>query len=270
MPLPHAETEHRLKAVKEIVRHAGLKLRRRLLAGRRRMNAVKKAGGEWVTDLDRVAEEYIISSLQKHYPNDGFLGEESGLQGNAARCWAIDPIDGTTNFIHGFLQCAVSVAYCVNGRAEIGVIYDIAADEMYSATTGGGAYLEDKRLRVSGETLFAHSLFILGGRINEDLMPLLVSMAKRCDGMRRLGATTLDLAWVASGKADAVVSGPVRFWDVAAGALLLREAGGLLSDLEDNTEFAFNEKTKSFVAATPRVFSAFFSEVKDYHRRQSP
>jgi myo-inositol-1(or 4)-monophosphatase len=105
-------------------------------------------------------------------------------------------------------------------------------------------------------------LFLLGGQINADLMPLLTRLAGQCDGMRRLGATALDFAYLAAGRVDAVVSGPVLFWDVAAGQLLLREAGGLLSDVNDATAFAFNQETASFVAATPRVFAKFFSEVK--------
>ena len=156
----------------------------------------------------------------------------------------------------------MSAAFCYRGRAELGVVYDIATDELFSASSGGGAHLNDSRIRVSDEREFRRALLIVGGKVDSDMLPHFAELSSRCDGMRRLGATTLELAWVAAGRAEALISGGVNYWDVAAGALLVREAGGLLSDINDKTEFVFNEKTSPYVAASPRLFAKIFTETK--------
>ena len=258
-----------LKIVAPIVRQAGEAARRKQKRG---VTAEQKEHGEWVTETDRETESFIIERLRYYFPDHGMLGEESGHHGDSENCWVIDPIDGTTNFIHGFPHSVVSVAFCHNGKPEVGVIYDIATDDTYAAVIGGGAYLNDERIRVSAVTQFSRSLLCASGQLRDgdtDLWQHIVALGKSTEGMRRTGSSALDLVQLAAGFTDVVVSGPVKFWDVAAGSLIVREAGGLISDVNDNTEFKFNEKTASFVASSPRVFARFFTETKNYCRKQS-
>jgi myo-inositol-1(or 4)-monophosphatase len=248
----------------ELAREAGALARRRFY-GNRTIAVNHKLNGELVTDVDREVENLIISLVREKFPKHGILGEESGLSGNQNECWVIDPIDGTTNFVCRYLSCSVSVAFCRKGRPVVAAIHDIAANETFFAASGEGAYLNNQRLRVTTTTTVGKSLFLASGVINgKGMWPLIESMARRSMGMRRTGSTALDMATVAAGRADAMLCGPVKFWDVAAGALLIREAGGLISDTEDHTSFAFGEPTLPFVAGTPGVFTAYLHEMKKH------
>ncbi|MCH9704873.1 MAG: inositol monophosphatase [Proteobacteria bacterium] len=255
-----------LELVAPIIREAGTMARRRFYSGK--VHASRKDNNEWVTDVDREVEEFITERLQYYFPDHGVLGEEGGQQGGTDFCWVIDPLDGTTNFVHRFAHCAVSLAYCERGRSKIAVICDVMTDTLYTAINGGGAYKEDQRLRVSPEVDFRNAMFIASGQVADgDLWPLMVDLSGRTDGMRKTGSSVLDLAWLAAGDVDAVVSGPINYWDVAAGSLLVREAGGFISDVNDNTEFKFGERTPCFVAAAPKVFTRFFSETKKFCKK---
>ena len=223
-----------------------------------------KTGGEKVTDVDREVEQFIAARIAEKYPEHGFLGEESGAVGDPNLCWVLDPIDGTTNFVHQYPGCAVSLAFCENGKPIAAAVHDIVRNETFSAARGEGAFLDNRRMRVSSVDVFGSSLFIAGGMLDDSLWPLFQSLAQKTDGMRRVGATALDMAFVADGRADIVISGQVRFWDVAAGSLLVREAGGLVADVRDNTSFAFGEKTEYFVAGAPGVFAHYLRALKKH------
>ena len=250
-----------LEIIAPVVRQAGGEARRRLFSGK--SSASRKNGGEWVTDVDRDTEAFLVEQLRRYFPDHGVLGEESGSSGDADNCWVIDPLDGTTNYVHGYPHCAVSVAFCRGGRPQLAIVYDIMADLLYTAATGGGAYCDDERLRVSRESAFGSALFIASGQVDSGgLWELVVDLSRRSEGMRKTGSSVLDLAWLAAGRVDAVVSGPANYWDVAAGALLVREAGGFICDVNDRTEFVFGARTECFVAAAPKVFPRFFAETK--------
>lgn len=245
-------------------------IRRSLQHGKDK-KARRKESGDWVTPFDTAAEEMIIDKLRYYFPQHSILGEEGGLQGKSKECWVIDPLDGTTNFVHGVPCCMVSIAFCRDGLPEVSVIYDIANDELYTAARGRGAFLEDKRLRIDKKVNYAESLLIMSGQVGREhgkIWQLLGRLASECEGARRTGSTVLDLAWLAAGRVEAVVSGPVQFWDVAAGALLVREAGGLISDVNERTRFVFNQRTAHFVAANPHIFARIFYETKTFCQAQ--
>ncbi len=250
-----------LEVVVPIVKECGEKARWNLLMGKNKGS--RKKQGDWVTKTDKDVEAKIIEGISHYFPDHAFLGEESGIRGDAQDCWVIDPIDGTTNFVHGFPQSAISVAYCYQGKPQLAIIYEYINDNLFTAVTGNGTYLNGERIRVSKTDQFASSLFIASGQINP-LWPLVGRLSAETDGARRTGSTVLDLAYLAAGKADAVISGPVNFWDVAAGVLLIKEAGGLVADINNQTQFEFNARTNAFVAATPKLFARYLSETKQF------
>ncbi len=245
----------------ELATAAGRIARRRFYSGRFR--TTQKPNGEPVTDADREIEELIAGLITEKYPEHGFLGEETGERGERGNCWVVDPIDGTTNFIHQYDRCAVSVAFCRDGRAVAGAVHDITANETFSAADGEGAYLHNRRMRVTPGVL-GDALFIASGVLDDNMWALIRDLSRRTAGMRRTGSTALDLAFAAAGRANAVLCGPVRYWDVAAGALLLREAGGLLADAAGETAFTFAAPTRCFAAGAPGVFAPCFSALKKH------
>lgn len=250
-----------LEVIVPVVRECGKQARHKLLIGP--SDGKRKKNGEWVTKTDKYTEQKIIEGIKKYFPQHSFLGEEGGMVGNTKECWVIDPIDGTTNFVHGYQQSAISVAFCRNGQPELAIIYDYVRDDIYTAASGRGAHVNNERIRVSTTSQFASSLFAASGQINR-YWQLVADLAKQTDGVRRTGSTVIDLAHLASGKIDAVVSGPVNYWDVAAGALLVQESGGLISDINNKTKFAFNAPTAVFVMATPKLFSRYFTLTKHF------
>ncbi len=226
-----------------------------------------KGAGDFVSRADMRAEEIIREELTTARPNYGWLAEESDeVRGNdPTRRWIVDPLDGTTNFLHGLPHWAISIALEHKGEIVAAVVFDPAKDEMFTAEKGGGCWLNDSRLRVSGrrkliETLFATGL-PFGGR--EDLPDTLRDLARIlpvCSGVRRWGAAALDLAYVAAGRYDGFWERRLHPWDIAAGVLLVREAGGLIEPLERGGDIM---RDGALIAANDAVFDSFARIIRD-------
>jgi myo-inositol-1(or 4)-monophosphatase len=222
------------------------------------VEAASKGVNDFVTNIDRAAEAEIINILHEAYPHHAFLAEESGASGNADTTWIIDPLDGTTNFMHGFPVFAVSIACQVRGRMEHAVVYDPMRQEIFTASRGSGAYLESRRLRVSRQRDLQGSLIATGFPYRENLqyvdsyLGMLKTVMASAAGVRRPGAAALDLAYVAAGRVDGFFEIGLKIWDTAAGTLLIREAGGLIGTL-DGGEYRQNGNV---VAGNPRIFNA--------------
>ena len=216
-----------------------------------------KGQGDFVTEVDRAAEDAIIETLREAYPSHSFLGEESGEQGESEFQWIIDPLDGTTNFIHGFPQYAVSIALAQDGVLQHGVIYDPNTNELYTASRGRGAFLNDKRIRVSSRTKLADSLIGTGFPYREfahvdTYLAIQKDMMQKTAGLRRPGAASLDLAYVAAGRLDGFFELGLSPWDMAAGNLLISEAGGLVGDFEGEST---HMTSGNLVAGNPKIFA---------------
>jgi len=217
-----------------------------------------KGHNDYVTSVDHAAEAAIIDILGNAYPSHGFLAEESGeTKGNSGIVWIIDPLDGTTNFMHGYPHFAVSIACQIDGRIEHGVIYDPMRQEIFTGSRGSGAFLENRRLRVSNRRSLEGALIGTGFPYRDNLhlldtyLAMFKAVTQRAAGLRRPGAAALDLAYVAAGRTDGFWEFGLRAWDTAAGTLLIREAGGLIATL-DGGEYKQNG---NIVAGTPRVFN---------------
>ena len=238
----------------EAVRRAGSLLRDRS-RDRSRLSIIRKGKGDWTTNADHDAEQIIMETIARVYPSHGFFAEESGAHGDAELCWAIDPLDGTTNFIHGYPHYAVSAAFCRNGRPEAGVIYDICRDDLYFAERGGGAFVNDRRLRISEPRPISDSLFLSTAQVGSEhwRWSLLTAMRRRSAGIRRSGSTALDFAHAAAGFADGIFGGSAKFWDIAAGMLLVREAGGFVANLDGGSDFPFPHPTGFFAAGGEKM-----------------
>ena len=224
-----------------------------------RMDTVKvdlKGRRDYVTTTDQDAEAAIIDTLLKAYPDHQVLAEESGSGGNSEFVWIIDPLDGTTNYLHTYPQFAVSIALAVKGQVEQAVVYDPIRDELFTATRGAGALLNDRKLRVSRCRDLDHALLATGFPIRDERLidPYLKSFAtflRRADGVRRAGAASLDLAYVAAGRLDGYWEYGLHPWDIAAGALLVQEAGGMVGPINLRDELL---ASGHILAATPKIY----------------
>ena len=235
-----------------------------------RLDRVKidiKGQHDYVTEVDWNAERIIIEQLRKAFPDHTIISEEAGVQtGKDSDCeWIIDPLDGTTNFIRGIPHYAVSIGFRQKGRLEHAVVYDPMKREEFTASRGKGAYLNEKRIRVSGRVNISGALFATGIPFSSDpfknIEPYLACMkdlAEDSSGIRRLGAASLDLAYVAAGRYDAFWEMFLKPWDIAAGTLLVREAGGMVSDFQGGDH---QLDTGHIVASTPRLFKTTLSAV---------
>jgi myo-inositol-1(or 4)-monophosphatase len=245
-------------------RKAGSIINRAALEGALEVRA--KNRNDFVTQVDKAAEQAIIDILRRAYPDHGFLAEESGASAGARGeyRWIIDPLDGTTNFIHGFPQYCVSIALEHKGTLTQAVVYDPAKNELFTASRGRGAYLDDRRIRVTKCTQLSDALVGTGfpfrelARI-ETYLGQLRTLMTGCSGVRRAGAAALDLAYVAAGRLDAFWELGLSPWDMAAGALLVQEAGGLVSDLDGQGDFLARGE---IAAATPKVLPQLLSALK--------
>jgi myo-inositol-1(or 4)-monophosphatase len=229
-----------------------------------------KQPNDFVTEVDKAAEAAIIEMLREAYPSYGILAEESGTTAgkgvqDAEFQWIIDPLDGTTNFIHGLPQYAVSIALARNGIVEQAVIFDPNRNELFTASKGSGAFLNDRRIRVSRRTKLQESLIGTGFpyRMLDNLdtyLAIFKEVIEKTAGQRRPGAASLDLAYVATGRYDGFWEFGLSPWDMAAGSLLISEAGGLVSDLAGDANYL---QTGNVVAGTPKVFAPLLKLIQD-------
>ena len=203
-----------------------------------------KGAGDFVSSADRKAEQTIKEVLTEARPNYGWLGEETGGEDgkDPTRRWIVDPIDGTTNFLHGLPHWAISIALEHKKEIIAAVIYDPAKDEMFTAETGAGAWMNDRRLRVSARREISEMIFATGVPFgtNDTLPETMSDLARlmpRCAGVRRWGAASLDLAYVAAGRYDGFWERGLHPWDIAAGILLVREAGGFVGSIGEEKDF---------------------------------
>ncbi|HEX8962058.1 MAG TPA: inositol monophosphatase family protein [Rhodocyclaceae bacterium] len=230
-----------------------------------------KQQSDFVTEVDRAAEAAIIDILREAYPQHEILAEESGTtagsKGASDYQWIIDPLDGTTNFIHGFPQYAVSIGLAHRGVMTHAVVYDPTTNELFTGSKGGGAFLNDKRIRVSNRSKMAEALIGTGFpyRMFDHVDPYLAifkELTQKCAGLRRPGAAALDLAYVAAGRLDGFWEFGLSPWDMAAGTLLITEAGGLVGDLAGEHDYL---ATGNVVAGNPKIFGQLLQLI-DQHK----
>lgn len=241
-----------------------------IIRAMKRLDTIKiaeKQPNDFVTEIDQRVEQEIISIIKKAYPSHGILGEESGEhQGNDYQ-WIIDPIDGTRNFIHGFPYFAISIAITHKNKIEHGVIYDPVHQELFTASRGKGAKLNDRKIRVSARKNVTEALLGTGFAYRhadkETAIPfnILKSVLSSCGDVRRCGAATLDLAYVACGRLDGFWEMGLHLWDIAAGILLVKEAGGMVCDPSGGEDYL---KTGDVVAANPVIMRQFLKLIKPH------
>ncbi|MCL2021114.1 MAG: inositol monophosphatase [Betaproteobacteria bacterium] len=223
---------------------------------------------DYVTEVDREAEAAIIRILTESCPDFGILAEESGEQntGRSEFRWIIDPLDGTTNFIHGFPQYAVSIALAKGNQIEQGVVFDPTRNELFTAARGQGAYLNEKRIRVSARIRLDEALLGTGFPFRnfthmDSYLAILRELAQKTSGLRRPGAASLDLAYVAAGRLDGFWESGLAPWDMAAGSILITEAGGLVCDFSGEANYL---SSGNIVAGTPRIFHPLLQIVQNH------
>lgn len=207
-----------------------------------RLTIAKKNHADFVSEVDEAAEQTIIQTLHEAYPDHAILAEESGTHGDSEFVWIIDPLDGTTNFLHGVPQYAVSIALQHKGVLTQAVVYDPTKNELFTATRGRGAFLNDKRIRVSNQRKLADSLIGTGFPYTrfehmDAYIEIFKDLMQHTAGLRRPGAAALDLAWVAAGRNDGFFETGLHAWDMAAGCLLITEAGGIVTDIDGSGDF---------------------------------
>jgi len=225
-----------------------------------------KGKNDFATEIDRLAEKEIISIIKAAYPEHSILAEESGEHAGNDFVWVIDPLDGTTNFIHGFPQYAVSIALKYKDRIEIGVVYDPQRDELFTAKRGGGAMLNNRRLRVTALTSMKGALIGTGFpfKVPQHLdayLNMFRAITIDSAGIRRAGSAALDLAYLAAGRLDAFWEIELKEWDMAAGILLVKEAGGVATD------FSFKDNylaSGNLIAGSPRMHQLMYQLIEPH------
>lgn len=229
-----------------------------------------KSKNDFVTEVDRQAEARIIDTLLKAFPDHSILAEESGQYGDSEYQWIIDPLDGTTNFLHGFPHFAVSIALAHNGKLEQAVIYDPMKQELFAASKGDGATLNNRRIRVTKLVTTEGALLGTGFPFRaKHHFPAFQSMFadffSSASDIRRAGSAALDLAYVAAGRLDGFWEIGLQPWDMAAGALIIREAGGLIGDFSGEDNYL---KTGNIVTANPRLFADMIRKLKPHLNKE--
>ncbi len=226
----------------------------------------RKGQSDFVSDVDRAAEQAIVEVLLEAYPNHAILAEEGGATGDSEFQWIIDPLDGTTNFLHGFPQYAISIALQHNGVLTQGVIFDPVHNDLFTATRGSGAFLNDRRIRVGKRIQLSDALIGTGFPYTDfthldSYLAMFKDLLQKTAGLRRPGAAALDLAYVACGRFDGFWELGLKPWDVAAGALLVQEAGGLVSDLGGNEGYL---ESGNLIAGSPKIFGQLLQALQPH------
>lgn len=235
------------------------------------VRVAQKQVNDFVTEVDQAAERTIIETLLGAYPGHGILGEESGKEFGAKDSdyvWIIDPLDGTTNFIHGFPVYCVSIALAVKGKIEHAVVYDPTRNDLFTATRGRGAFLNERRIRVSKRAQLKDCLISTGfpfrpGDNFRAYMRMFAEITQRTAGVRRPGAAALDLAYVAAGFTDGFFETGLSVWDVAAGSLLVTEAGGLVGNFTGEADFL---EQAECLAGNPRAYGQLVGILGKYSK----
>jgi myo-inositol-1(or 4)-monophosphatase len=223
-----------------------------------KLKVEKKGRNDYVSDADREAERAVIETIHKHYPDHAIHAEESGASGESDTVWIIDPLDGTTNYLHGFPVFCVSIGVQVNGRMEHGVVYDPMRQELFTASRGDGAQLDGRRIRVSGQSHMENALIGTGFPFRQastalpPYLKMLEKVVQNTSGVRRPGAAALDLCYVAAGRLDGFWETGLAPWDLAAGSLMIREAGGIVSGLDGSENFL---DTGHILTGTPKIYA---------------
>ena len=216
-----------------------------------KLQVSKKSPSDFVTNSDLKVEQIIIEELEKGRPNFSFISEENGIKKNkdSNNTWIIDPIDGTINFLHGIPHFAISIALKSNNEIVSGLVFDPIKDEMFYAEKNNGAFLNNQRIRVSNKNKFDNCLFAIGGKIANE--PNFTN--------RRSGSAALDLAYVAAGRFDGYFQKDLNLWDIAAGIILVQEAGGIIKDF--NLE---NIKNVNVIASNPNITVKFNEKISNF------
>ena len=236
-----------------------------------RLTITAKSHNDFVTEVDQAAEDAIISTILEAYPGHGILAEETGTSKGAKDSdfvWIIDPLDGTTNFIHGFPVYAVSIALAFRGQIQQAVVYDPSRNDLFYASKGRGAYMNDRRIRVSKRSRMLEALIGTGfpfrkGDNFQRYMKMFEEVMVQCAGVRRPGAASLDLCYVAAGFYDGFFETGLSPWDVAAGSLLVAEAGGLIGNFTGDANFL---DQRECMAANPRIYGQLVPLLHKYSK----
>ncbi|WP_353155736.1 inositol monophosphatase family protein [Herminiimonas fonticola] len=237
-----------------------------------RVKVTEKNPNDFVTEVDQAAEQAIIEVLKTAYPDHAILAEESGASANLhddnENVWIIDPLDGTTNFIHGFPQYCVSIALQQRGQITQAVVYDPTRNDLFTATKGSGAYLNEKRIRVTKRDKIADALIGTGFPYRatdniDEYLKMFKIMTQSCAGLRRPGSAALDLAYVACGRLDGFFEKGLQPWDMAAGSLLITESGGIMGTFEGESDYLYKGDV---LAGTPKVFAQMVSLLSPFSK----
>jgi len=231
-----------------------------------RLQISQKGKNDYASEVDQMAEREIINIIRAAYPEHAILAEESGRHKGNDFVWVIDPLDGTTNFLHGFPQYSVSIALKYKGRLEVGVVYDPLRDELFTARRGGGAMLNNRRLRVTNQTSMKGALIGTGFPFKTDLhldayLGMFRALTTECAGIRRAGSAALDLAYVAAGRLDGYWEIGIMEWDMSAGILLVKEAGGVATDFSFNDNYI---EAGNVIAGSPRMHQMMYQLIEPH------
>ncbi len=230
------------------------------------LKVTQKSRNDFVSEVDRAAEEAIISVIRQSYPDHAILAEETGAHEGNDFQWVIDPLDGTTNYLHGLAQFGISIALKHRGVLESAVVYDPITNELYTADKGNGAYLNDRRLRINNHRTLTGALIGTGipfrdQRFVDNYLGMLKDMIKDTAGIRRPGSAALDFAYVAAGRTDGFWELGLSQWDFAAGALLVKEAGGTVSDLSGGEKYL---ETGNVIASNVHLHQEMLKLIKPH------
>ncbi len=234
-----------------------------------RIQVVEKSRNDFVSQVDHAAEETIVEIIHDHYPDHAIVAEERGAVGEHEYRWIIDPLDGTTNFLHGFPVFSVSIAVARGKELQHGVVYDPMRQEIFAASRGEGATLDGRRIRVSGQPTLRNCLVATGFPFRSDepivdaYLKMLRAVMAETSGVRRPGSAALDLCYVAAARVDGFWELGLSQWDIAAGALIIREAGGRISDFQGTDRYL---DSGNVVAGNPKVYAALSKLLAPYAR----